>query len=133
MDRIQKTIDRLPSMSPAELGQLGTNVRNTLRKNPDDPAALRIREAMESAFAGSPPANLMMVDGIGWEPHGPATMNGYAGGRVVARIHKRENHNSRNDGVYEVEVRGICLDEFFRHVADARLAAGRAFRGGNSP
>lgn len=129
MDSIQAMIDRLPSMKDTELRSLTANVESTLRRNPDDPNAARLREAIDEFRARNHQDNLNVVDGIGWEPHGPSTMNGYHDGQVAARIHKLENHNSANDGVYQVEVGGKLLDGRYRYLSDARRAAGNAYHG----
>ena len=65
------------------------------------------------------------VAGFAYDPHPNRTETSYCyfNGQIVASILKRENHNSRNDGVYEVTVLNAKMEQPFRYIEEARRAA----------
>jgi hypothetical protein len=59
--------------------------------------------------------------GISWDNSDRNHRLGYLGGELVAEIKQDENHNSENEEVYTVYVRGERRDKRYRHVETARL------------
>lgn len=58
--------------------------------------------------------------GMVWDNENRNHRIGYLDGKMVAEIKQDENHNSENEEVYSVYVRGVRYDKRYRYISDAR-------------
>jgi hypothetical protein len=126
---IEKTIARMPEMTLGELRDWREKAQNVLAKQPENPEARRLLDAIEDHFAHSTAAERLIWTGsIGWEPHEASGCRGFVNGEQVARIIKRATHTATRKEVYSVEIMGEVLASRFHHISDARDAGWVAFQ-----
>lgn len=101
------------------------NAKRTLCRQPDNAIARHILAiAKDCELLSHRNKAVKNRNKISWAPHGHKTVSyGLVDNKRLAIIRKFENHNSRNNEVYEVEVAGRVLANRYRYIRDARQAA----------
>ncbi|MCB1356099.1 MAG: hypothetical protein KDK53_06225 [Maritimibacter sp.] len=116
---IERILATLSSKDAKALGQFLKNANDALHRSPDDPEALRLRDAVTAELDRRRPS---VTDGWTRGTHGDPRHLMRAG-EIVASVYRLETHRSDNDGVWSVVVLGRELPETYRHIDDARRAA----------
>ncbi|MCW5749606.1 MAG: hypothetical protein KIT81_00545 [Alphaproteobacteria bacterium] len=101
------------------------NAKRTLCRQPDNALARHILAiAKDCDLLSHRNRAVKNRNKITWTPHGHDTVSyGLVDNKRLAIIRKFENHNSRNNEVYEVEVAGRVLPDRYRYLRDAHKAA----------
>ncbi len=112
----------LGECSAKELGRLEENANRLLLKGKEqqqnDARDLLAQIAAERISRSTD--KLENSDGLVWDNENRNHRVGFLNGQMVAEIKKDENHNSENDEVYSVYIRGVRFEKRYRHISDAR-------------
>jgi len=129
-DRISKIVARIPKMPTRERAEWHSKASRVLALRPDDPDAIRLIKAIESAEEQPDTTRLISTGCLVWEPRvfDRPDCRGFAGGVAVARIFKSATHTESRKKVYSVEVNGQLLSDNYHRVEEARQAGEAAYQ-----